>query len=385
MRHVLTHSKERQFRCPECNKGFYRKDHLKNHMETHNPHKMMFKCPRAGCGKEYTSSTGLKKHVALHAAEDGNLMCTLCGVTFTSKPDIIFHLKSHAGSRTVKSAQDKKFQCDVCKKRFFTRKDVKRHLVVHTGSRDFVCDMCPQKFGRKDHLVRHMKKSHSSAQGAALRRGRVKSEPAPAPATPGSPSDTASGAGVSGAATATASASASAAAPGVFPAGEPYYPDEGGGNGGGGNGAGAFRPPAAQQFQPPLPDMDLSDLAMPQGFEPPEELPDLSVMLRTEAYSATAAEMFYLPRQGELSQPVHPPQPELFGLVQPVRQLPALQGHQLPRHRAPTGGKDLSSLLRTSEASESGQEASEETRPERQRTPSPEDYESAQFPYFGAP
>ncbi|XP_037090751.1 zinc finger protein PLAG1-like [Pollicipes pollicipes] len=165
MRHVLTHSKERQFKCTECSKGFYRKDHLKNHMETHNPNKQMFHCPRPSCGKEYTSSTGLKKHVALHEAEDGNLMCTLCGITFQAKEDIIFHLKTHAGSRTVKSAQDKKFQCDVCKKRFFTRKDVKRHLVVHTGSRDFVCDLCPQKFGRKDHLVRHMKKSHSTGQG----------------------------------------------------------------------------------------------------------------------------------------------------------------------------------------------------------------------------
>lgn len=27
--------------------------------------------------------------------------------------------------------------------------------------RDFLCQFCPQRFGRKDHLVRHIKKSHS--------------------------------------------------------------------------------------------------------------------------------------------------------------------------------------------------------------------------------
>lgn len=26
--------------------------------------------------------------------------------------------------------------------------------------RDFLCQFCPQRFGRKDHLVRHIKKSH---------------------------------------------------------------------------------------------------------------------------------------------------------------------------------------------------------------------------------
>lgn len=44
---------------------------------------------------------------------------------------------------------------------FFTRKDVKRHLVVHTGIRNFACPYCTQRFGRKDHLVRHAKKSHN--------------------------------------------------------------------------------------------------------------------------------------------------------------------------------------------------------------------------------
>ena len=44
---------------------------------------------------------------------------------------------------------------------FFTRKDVKRHLVVHTGIRNFACPFCTQRFGRKDHLVRHAKKSHN--------------------------------------------------------------------------------------------------------------------------------------------------------------------------------------------------------------------------------
>src|SRR5690606_31847011 len=57
-----------------------------------------------------------------------------------------------------------------CPGRFFTQKDVKRHLVVHTGMRNFACPYCTQRFGRKDHLVRHAKKSHNQDTRSFRRR-----------------------------------------------------------------------------------------------------------------------------------------------------------------------------------------------------------------------
>jgi len=62
--------------------------------------------------------------------------------------------------RTKRSPNERRFKCDQCERMFFTRKDVKRHLVVHTGVRNYACPFCQQRFGRKDHLVRHAKKSH---------------------------------------------------------------------------------------------------------------------------------------------------------------------------------------------------------------------------------
>lgn len=62
--------------------------------------------------------------------------------------------------RTKRSPNERRFKCDQCERMFFTRKDVKRHLVVHTGVRNYACQFCQQRFGRKDHLVRHAKKSH---------------------------------------------------------------------------------------------------------------------------------------------------------------------------------------------------------------------------------
>ncbi|XP_050724149.1 zinc finger protein PLAGL1-like isoform X3 [Eriocheir sinensis] len=162
VRHQLIHTTERQHQCPRCERSFHRKDHLKNHIQIHEPNKQ-FKCEKADCGKEYNSYMSYRKHCAVHAAEEGDLQCKICQKMFETKPDLIYHLKVHVGSRSVKSPSEKKFQCDHCDRRFFTRKDVKRHLVVHTGKRDFSCTICPQKFGRKDHLVRHIKKSHGIA------------------------------------------------------------------------------------------------------------------------------------------------------------------------------------------------------------------------------
>lgn len=162
VRHTLIHSDLRQYICHICERTFHRKDHLKNHAKVHNPVKSLYACDRPGCGKEYSSLINYRKHVAVHAAEDGNLECTICGLKFSTKEEIIFHLKVHAGSRTVKTEQDRKYRCDWCNRSFFTGKDVRRHMVVHTGKRDFLCQYCPQRFGRKDHLVRHIKKSHNS-------------------------------------------------------------------------------------------------------------------------------------------------------------------------------------------------------------------------------
>lgn len=173
VRHTLIHSDQRQYRCQVCDRTFHRKDHLKNHSKIHSPVKRIFKCDREGCGKEYSSPISYRKHVAVHAAEDGNLECTICGKICSTKEETVLHLKIHAGSRTVKTQADRKYRCDQCDRSFFTGKDVRRHLVVHTGKRDFLCQYCPQRFGRKDHLIRHIRKSHNHTG----KKGKKKVEP----------------------------------------------------------------------------------------------------------------------------------------------------------------------------------------------------------------
>uniref|UniRef100_A0A3B5Q5P0 Pleiomorphic adenoma gene-like 2 n=2 Tax=Xiphophorus TaxID=8082 RepID=A0A3B5Q5P0_XIPMA len=157
-RHMATHSPQKTHQCSFCEKMFHRKDHLKNHLQTHDPNKEAFKCEE--CGKHYNTKLGYKRHVAMHSATAGDLTCKVCMQSYESTPVLLEHLKSHSG-KSSGGAKEKKHPCDHCDRRFYTRKDVRRHMVVHTGRKDFLCQYCAQRFGRKDHLTRHVKKSHS--------------------------------------------------------------------------------------------------------------------------------------------------------------------------------------------------------------------------------
>lgn len=148
---------------------FHRKDHLKNHLHTHNPYKEAFSCQE--CGKSYNTKLGFKRHLAIHAANSGDLTCQVCLQPFASTVVLLEHLKVHAG-KSSGGTKEKKHHCEHCQRRFYTRKDVRRHMVVHTGRKDFLCQYCAQRFGRKDHLTRHVKKSH---YGELM---KVKTEPA---------------------------------------------------------------------------------------------------------------------------------------------------------------------------------------------------------------
>ncbi|RXN31630.1 kinesin KIF20A isoform X1 [Labeo rohita] len=73
LRHMATHSPEKTHKCSYCEKMFHRKDHLKNHLHTHDPNKEAFSCTE--CGKSYNTKLGFRRHQALHAAHRGDLTC----------------------------------------------------------------------------------------------------------------------------------------------------------------------------------------------------------------------------------------------------------------------------------------------------------------------
>lgn len=95
--------------CTVCQKTFKRKDYLKQHMKTHAPERDVYRCPREGCARTYTTVFNLQSHILSFHEEKRPFVCehTGCGKTFAMKVSV-----SH--SRPVCS-------CSACRSSRLTR------------------------------------------------------------------------------------------------------------------------------------------------------------------------------------------------------------------------------------------------------------------------
>ena len=70
-----------------CQKTFKRKDFLRQHMRMHAPERDVCRCPRAGCGRTYTTAFNLQSHILSFHEQQRPFVCEHagCGKTFAMK------------------------------------------------------------------------------------------------------------------------------------------------------------------------------------------------------------------------------------------------------------------------------------------------------------
>ena len=183
----FVHEKRRDYVCPQCQKTFQNKSHLRNHVQRVHLH-MREECPQCGkmvqdlhnhrqfvhlgvknfpckhCETRCTTSTALKKHISsVHLGEVDE--CPMCG-------DKVKHLEQHIKQRH--SDMKKKYQCAECEKFFSCGSYLSKHIMrVHLEMRE-TCTDCGLE--TKD-LKRHLKTNCSrDGYSPRARKRRVKEE-----------------------------------------------------------------------------------------------------------------------------------------------------------------------------------------------------------------
>ncbi|EDL05819.1 general transcription factor III A, isoform CRA_a, partial [Mus musculus] len=96
LKHMREAHKE-DITCNVCQRMFKRRDYLKQHMKTHAPERDVYRCPRQGCGRTYTTVFNLQSHILSFHEEKRPFVCEHagCGKTFAMKQSLMRHSVVH--------------------------------------------------------------------------------------------------------------------------------------------------------------------------------------------------------------------------------------------------------------------------------------------------
>nr|XP_050852700.1 uncharacterized protein LOC127064989 isoform X2 [Vespula vulgaris] len=138
--------------CGICSKEFRHQYTLMRHLPTHTDERN-FKCE--ACGKAFRQLSTLSQHKAIHS-DARPYVCEFCKKTFNRVSTLISHRKTHS--------EHKPHKCHLCGKGFHQKGNLRNHVFTHTNERPYKCELCGKGFNQMSNLVCHKVKAHAHAE-----------------------------------------------------------------------------------------------------------------------------------------------------------------------------------------------------------------------------
>ena len=127
------------YKCDQCDKYFYNKDALKQHM----------------CRKSFMCKSDKKKYSTIRKVHKiQKKKCNQCGKSY-DKRNLQRHINQvHEGL---------KYKCELCQKMFSEPANLKRHIMcVHDKQKPYRCSVCNKAFGQKSDMEIHTDTVHGN-------------------------------------------------------------------------------------------------------------------------------------------------------------------------------------------------------------------------------
>ncbi|KAK0175162.1 hypothetical protein PV327_008937 [Microctonus hyperodae] len=138
--------------CGICSKEFRHQYTLMRHLPTHTDERN-FKCD--DCGKAFRQLSTLSQHKAIHS-DARPYVCEYCKKTFNRVSTLISHRKTHS--------ENKPHKCHLCGKGFHQKGNLRNHVFTHTNERPYKCELCNKGFNQMSNLVCHKVKAHAHVE-----------------------------------------------------------------------------------------------------------------------------------------------------------------------------------------------------------------------------
>ncbi|XP_051167847.1 uncharacterized protein LOC127285743 isoform X2 [Leptopilina boulardi] len=138
--------------CGICTKEFRHQYTLMRHLPTHTDERN-FKCE--ACGKAFRQLSTLSQHKAIHS-DARPYVCEFCKKTFNRVSTLISHRKTHS--------EHKPHKCHICGKGFHQKGNLRNHVFTHTNERPYKCEICAKGFNQMSNLVCHKVKAHAHVE-----------------------------------------------------------------------------------------------------------------------------------------------------------------------------------------------------------------------------